>query len=251
MSPMPTPRHDPGKELRILHWNIHSWRDGTGRSNEDAVVNVALQTDPHILSLVEVDENWNRPSTLEQLADRMGYASIFVPTFEFSANSRSPVGGFGNALLSRLPIRAIRQRQLLWPPRVYDGTEPSEPRSVALAKLDMAGHPLWVGSTHLPRHHQAARLDAMSRLATIVDELEEQWLLVGDFNTPASSWVDGHRILRPYPASPEPTYPAPDPVEAIDYCIAPPGLRIHVEVLKAVGSDHLPILLRCTMKPPT
>lgn len=40
-------------------------------------------------------------------------APILVPTFEFGKDS--PIGGFGNALLAKLPILAIQQRQLVWP----------------------------------------------------------------------------------------------------------------------------------------
>lgn len=41
----------------------------------------------------------------------------------------------------------------------------------------------------------------------------------------------------------EATYPASQPVEPIDYCIASPGIRLSAEVLSAAGSDHLPQLV--------
>lgn len=62
--------------------------------------------------------------------------------------------GFGNALLSRAPILAAQQWQLLLP-RPYDGTEPSEPRAVVLVRIKHGGRRLWVGSTHLPRRTRA------------------------------------------------------------------------------------------------
>src|ERR1700742_4494638 len=116
-----TPSHQgQADELRLLHWNIHSWRDDTGASNLEAVVNLVRRTDPHVVSLVEVDESWGQPSELAEVAERCGYASIFVPAFEFGQSE--PAGGFGNALLSKLPILAVQQRQLVWPPRLYDGS---------------------------------------------------------------------------------------------------------------------------------
>jgi endonuclease/exonuclease/phosphatase family metal-dependent hydrolase len=234
--------HRPIGGLRILHWNIHSWRDDTGHPNIEAVAGLVRSTNPHVVSLVEVDELSSGDSTLDELAARTGYVSIFVPTFEFG-DDQHPAGGFGNALLTRLPVHTVRQHQLLWPPRLYDGTEPSEPRSVLLAKVGTPPDTIWIGSTHLPRVDSTARTAALRRLVTIAQGLRESWLLVGDFNTPATGWPAQPSSWRTYPTSREPTYPARDPVEAIDYCVAPDELAVRVDVLDTPGSDHLPILV--------
>jgi endonuclease/exonuclease/phosphatase family metal-dependent hydrolase len=237
---MSSASENPAGELRILHWNVHSWRDDAGVSNLEAVANLLRAIDPHVVSLVEVDESWASHSILDELATRIGYASIFIPSFEFGKDV--PAGGFGNALLSRLPILAVRQRQLIWPPRIYDGGEPSEPRSVVFAKLRATAGPLWVGSTHLPRCEQYTRADALHRLVEIAQSLTDPWLLLGDFNTAASSWLDEQTSLRAYPAA-EPTYSTKKPVESIDYCVAPLALSVRASVLLEAGSDHLPVLV--------
>lgn len=231
------------RELRILHWNIHSWRDDAGAPNPATVAHLIRATDPHAVSLVEVDESWEYSSTLGTLAADTGYSSIFVPSFEFGGNT--PAGGFGNAVLSRLPVSAVHQRQLLWPPRRYDGTEPSEPRSVLFAQLTTASGRIWVGSTHLPRTDATARTAALQQLAAIVQSFPSPWLLLGDYNTPASSWLGRYPSLRAFPFPAEPTYPVKQPVEAIDYCLAPQALPVYAAVLVKDGSDHLPILVRC------
>lgn len=74
-------------QLRILHWNIHSWRDASNVSNLDVIIDLVSETDPHIVSLVEVDEPWGMPDSLNELADRTGYAWIFVPSFEFGQHT--------------------------------------------------------------------------------------------------------------------------------------------------------------------
>lgn len=237
---MPIAYQNHTDELRLLHWNIHSWRDDTGASNVEALIDLVRRTDPHVVSLVEVDESWGRPSELDAVADRFGYASVFVPAFEFGREA--PAGGFGNALLTTLPVLAVRQRQLVWPPRLFDGSEPSEPRAVVFAKLPTATGPVWVGSTHLPRGEADTRADAAQRLAAIAQELDAQWLLLGDFNMPASDWLDTHPHLRAYPVPAVPTHTTKDPVEPVDYCVAPQHLSVEVEVLTESGSDHLPIL---------
>jgi endonuclease/exonuclease/phosphatase family metal-dependent hydrolase len=239
---MTSPHQDYTDELRMLHWNIHSWRDDAGASNLESVVNLVRATDPHVVSLVEVNESWGRSPELDEVANRCGYASIFVPTFEFGKDS--PTGGFGNALLSKLPILAVQQRQLVWPPRIYDGSEPSEQRSVVFAKLQTAAGPVWIGSTHLPRSDADTRTDAAQRLAAMTQELTGQWLLLGDFNMPAAVWLDAYPFLTAYPTPAKPTHPTKDPVEPIDYCVAPQTLPVQVEVLSEAGSDHLPILVK-------
>lgn len=157
-------------------------------------------------------------------------------------------GGFDNALLSKLPILAVRQRQLVWPPKPFDGSEPSEARSVVFAKFQGATGPVWIGSTHLPRGEANTRANAVQRLVAITRELNGQWLLVGDFNMPADSWLNMHPALRSYPEPSEPTHPIKDPVEPIDYCVARQELQIHAEVLREAGSDHLPIFAACRLQ---
>ena len=64
------------------------------------------QTAPHVVSLTEVDEAWGMADSLHELADRDGYAWLFVPSFEFGRTA--PSGGFGNALLALLSLIVFR-----------------------------------------------------------------------------------------------------------------------------------------------
>jgi endonuclease/exonuclease/phosphatase family metal-dependent hydrolase len=226
-------------DLRILHWNIHSWRDASGGPNLDAVAGLISETGPDLVSLTEVDEDWGSAGRLRDLAARGGYSWLFVPAFEFGHDQ--PAGGFGNALLTRLPILGAEQWQLLWPPRLYDGSEPSEQRSVILARLEVPSAPLWAGVTHLPREDAQARADALRRLVQLAQALPDPWLICGDFNTPATAWPGEGTGLAVSPA--RATYPAHEPAEPIDYCIASPGFRLDAEVLAVPGSDHLPQLI--------
>lgn len=52
-----------GEQLRILHWNIHSWRDSSSTSNLEAIADLISGIDPHVVSLVEVDEPWGQPDS--------------------------------------------------------------------------------------------------------------------------------------------------------------------------------------------
>ncbi|SED65042.1 endonuclease/exonuclease/phosphatase family protein [Jiangella alba] len=232
-------------EIRILHWNIHSWRDDAGAPNVDAVASLLAATAPDVVSLVEVDEPWGGAPVLADLAGRFGYAWVFPPTVHHG-DADVPHGGYGNALLVKAPIRAVQQWQLRWPPRLYDGSESSEARTVLLVRLDVGGAALWVGSTHLPRRSAAARSAALERLLTLTGGLDAPWLVCGDFNTAASTWLpaDGSVLLAP--PSPVPSYPASAPAEPIDYIVAAPSLTVEAEILDRAGSDHLPLIATVT-----
>lgn len=233
---------------RVLHWNIHSWRDDGadgGKPNADAVADLIAETDPQIVSLVEVDEPWGRPSTLASVAARFGFSWVFPPTVHYGDGGDGdggPRGGYGNALLVKAPILAVQQWQLRWPPRLYDGSESSEARSVVLVKLGLGPDGLWAGSTHLPRRSAPARSAALTRLLDLARGLDAPWLICGDFNTAAASWVpsDGSVVARPDTAAP--SYPASSPAEPIDYVLASPSLTVSAAVLDRPGSDHLPLL---------
>jgi endonuclease/exonuclease/phosphatase family metal-dependent hydrolase len=217
-----------------------------GAHNAAAVFELVQATAPAVVSLVEVDEYWEGAPGLSELARRLGYFWVFIPAFEYGHESHeSPAGGFGNALLVRLPVLAVHQRQLTWPTTLHDGTESSERRSVVLARLGTGAGPLWVGSTHLPRGDADARTAALRRLSRVAGKLDGHWLICGDYNTPASSWLDRTGRFTALPRSAQPTYPVGQPTEPIDYCITSPELSATAEVLPTTGSDHYPILVSC------
>lgn len=239
---MPASSHNQPAEggLRILHWNIHSWRDESAAPNMDAVIGLIRNTSPHVVSLVEVDEPAGTPSSLETVASSCGYAWIFAPAFEFGHGPSS--GGFGNALLTKAPIAAAMQWRVFTPPGPYDGSEPSEPRSVVMAKLRLPSQQLWVGSTHLPRSDPGARTAAARRLTELTRRLDSRWIICGDFNAAPAGCFGHHHALTVAPDPPLPTHPAGQPDEPIDYLIATPGTLMEARVLPTAGSDHLPLL---------
>jgi endonuclease/exonuclease/phosphatase family metal-dependent hydrolase len=110
-----------------------------------------------------------------------------------------------------------------------------------LTKIGFFLSPVWFGSTHLPRSDSQARANALQRFMTLTQKLDGHWLICGDFNTPASSWIDNNPSVVVCPEPAQPTYPAHKPVEPIDYCVASPGLLLTGNVLPVEGSDHLPL----------
>ena len=111
----------------MLHWNINSWRDESAAPNVDAVIGLIRETGPHVMSLVEVDEPSGMPSSLVNETDSCGYEWIFMPAFEFGRTGSA--GGFGNALLTKVPIAAAQQGRVFTPRGPYDGSEPRHPET--------------------------------------------------------------------------------------------------------------------------
>jgi endonuclease/exonuclease/phosphatase family metal-dependent hydrolase len=223
--------------VKLLHWNIHSWRDSRGTPNVAAVTALIRATEPDVVSLVEVNEPWGAPATLAGIADECEYSWVFGPCLEYVDEEGQ--GGYGNALLTREPVTAVQQWRVFSPGRRYDGSEQSEPRIVLMARLPSG---FWVGSTHFPAGDPTARASAGRRLQGLIRQLDGPWLICGDFNAEPSAcfaddgaFVVSRDLLRP-------TYPAGEPAVCIDYCIARPGMRVDSTVLDVAGSDHLPVL---------
>lgn len=226
--------------MKILHYNIHMWTDADGLPNSDRVEELINDEAPDLISLVEIDEPWGRPSALTRLADRLGYSWAFVPAFEYRDQ-----GGFGNALLSRAPLRSVQQWQLL-SPRLYEGSEPSEPRAIILASVDADGTRLTFASTHLPRYDSTLREEASTRLLELLDNLQPPWIVCGDFNQSPTDWLTNEHNVAPSP--PLATYPTKEPVERIDYAIYA-GLDLTAETRLSLASDHLPIVITTALPP--
>jgi endonuclease/exonuclease/phosphatase family metal-dependent hydrolase len=231
---------EPSPVLTAVHWNVHSWIDpATGRSNEAEVETLLAEVSPDLVSLVEVDETWAEPSRLLRVAGRCGYVAVFPPVFEYGPGR--PAGGFGNAVLSRLPVEVVLHRQLTWPDGAYQGSEPTEPRGVVLVRVTAGHGTLWFGSTHLPAGDADARTAAVHRLDDVLAGLAEPWMVAGDFNAPPATWPEVTAMARA--GALPPTRPADDPRVAIDYAVASPELRVEVRALQRRGSDHLPVLV--------
>jgi endonuclease/exonuclease/phosphatase family metal-dependent hydrolase len=234
-----------GAELSIVltaaHWNVHGWVDpATERSNVGEVEALLDEVSPDLVSLVEVNETWGEPSRLVRVASRCGYVAVFPPVFEYGRQG-GPTGGFGNAVLSRLPVEVVLHRQLTWPDGVYQGSEPTERRGVVLVRVTTERGTAWFGSTHLPAGDADARNAAVHRLKDVLAGLAEPWVVAGDFNAEPATWPELEAMTRvgPLPA----TRPSEDPQVAIDYAIASPDLGVAVEALNRRGSDHLPVSL--------
>lgn len=223
------------QRFSVATYNIHRCIGRDGVKDPDRIARVIRAMDATVVGLQEVETVVGRPRHLDQftyLAHASGYTAIPGPTL-FRSD-----GHYGNALLTRAPILAIRRHDLTVPPY--------EPRGAIDAELALGGG-VRVVVTHLGLS-AAERARQMQRLETVLDAHATAPLIVlADLN----EWWPWSRRLRGlaehlHVGPLRPSFPASLPLLALDRVLLGRGLR--PVSAKAVwdrvarrASDHLPI----------
>ena len=228
--------------VRVLSYNIHHG-EGTDRKFDlDRIARVIDSAKPDLVALQEVDQGTRRSSGVDQpaeLARRTGLRVVFGENIRFGG------GGYGNAVLSRHPIRRYENHPL---PSFYEG----EQRGVLEVEVEIPGAsvPILFFATHLDyRPKDNERLASVKKIDELVArDPARPTLLAGDLNAlPDSETLRRFRSTwKSANDSPTPTYPSSEPTRQIDYILARPAPRwkiLSLRVLDApLASDHRPIL---------
>jgi endonuclease/exonuclease/phosphatase family metal-dependent hydrolase len=181
--------------VRVATWNLW-WRFGPWEQRAPAIEATLRAADPDIVLLQEVWEEGDRNQAAELAEALGGLHHAYAHKYAFYDV------GFGNAVLSRWPIRAQEARHLPTP------DDEDEGRLVLRVELDGPRGPLSVYCTHLHYrlHHGHIRQDQVRAVAEFVRETAVDSypaLLGGDFNAEPDS--DEIRMLvgrRAVPAPP-------------------------------------------------
>ena len=230
--------------LRVLTWNIHKAIGGVDRRYRPA--EVLHHYRPDIVLLQEVDEGVRR-SGFHRQVDLFGEACGF-PHREYGPNVRVKQGRYGNATLSRWPIRNSRNVDLTIPPKKRRGALYTRIR----IRLDTGSRTIKVFNLHLglagyERKRQLRNFLASHPFARLHHRTPV--VVGGDFN---DLWGTlGTKLLEPAgfqrAGKLVHTYPAFMPIRPLD------GLwtRGEIEVerhfrstmqLARDASDHLPLV---------
>jgi len=225
-----------GCRLSIATYNVHSCLGTDGRYDVDRIARVIRDLDADVVALQEV-ESPNRASgeidQLSALAAAAGYpVGVDGPTRQCRR------GPFGNAVLTRLPVEAVRRIDLSMPAREARGALDVDLRCGATTVRVVATH---FGLRHQERRAQWVRLlDHWSAITTPA-------VLLGDFN----HWWWRDRLLamieQRLGATPAlRTFPSRRPVFALDRMWTRPtralrSLRVVDTPITRVASDHLPL----------
>lgn len=235
----PSPR-DP-VDLRVATYNIHRCRGLDRRTRPERIAAVLATIDPDIVALQEViGPGLTGPGHAERLGAALGMGWVMSPTRELRRHQ------FGNAMLSRYPIRDHAQHDLSW--------KTCEPRASQRVAIDLGlGRVINVYNVHLgtallERRYQAARLASW-----IQTRRGGPKLVLGDFNEWSRGLatdelarhlrsVDLYRHLKR-----RRTYPGFFPVLHLDHIYFWGDIEVkRVELprtrLAMVASDHLPLV---------
>ncbi len=236
--------------ISIMTYNINICCGRDGRCLPERIAEVIGRYNPDVVALQEVDANVSRTDFVRQASC---IAESLDVDFHFHAVRQIEEGSYGNALLSRHPMRLVRAADL---PGLA-GRPRQEKRGALWAEVSMQGRKIQVITTHLGRNRR-------ERLAQSRALLGREWLnsphclspaiLCGDFNflpgSPAyrqirSSMSDaGNGTGKRSPR----TWPSRFPLLRLDYVFVSPDLAVqtaHVprNDLTQAASDHLPLLI--------
>jgi endonuclease/exonuclease/phosphatase family metal-dependent hydrolase len=221
--------------MKLVDWNIQ-WGCGVdGRVDLGRIVREARALcDFDVMCLQEVTRGFDRepaggglngrPSA-DQFAELAGLLPDMTVIDAIGSDLPSPGAGrqrrqFGNAIVTRLPVRQVLRHSLPWP---ADPAKPSMLRVALEAVIDTHIGPLRVISTHLEFYSEMQRLAQVGRLRALHHEacdharrpakgekLDSPFadtarptsaILCGDFNS-AFEDVAYRRMLEPIPGAP-------------------------------------------------
>ena len=230
-------------ELKIATYNIHgglpAWTAHAKRQMIARIAQVIDELDADIVALQEVPLGGSdAPDVLSQLREATGMSAVEGPTLD------TPKRRYGNAVLSRLPVRMARTVDLSFHGR--------EPRGALDADIECAGRLIRVVATHLGLSATERSTQVRTLLAAF-DNSELPVILAGDIN----EWFVRGRALRAlvshFRRAPAPrTFPTFCPVFALDRIWMHPGdylvdVTVHRSVLARRASDHYPLVARIRM----
>jgi endonuclease/exonuclease/phosphatase family metal-dependent hydrolase len=233
-----------GDAVKIVTYNVHKCRGMDGRTLVRRIAEVLGQIDADIVALQEVfASELGRSSQVEIIAETLGLEIAFGRTRYLDGRP------YGNAILSRWPIRATSSFSLRWTRREQRGCVRADIET-PLGLVHVFN--IHMGTSYFERRHQIRGFVNQDQLQ---NDLGGPRVLVGDFN----EWVSGltTKVLREKFESlnmelhirRKRSYPGLLPFLHLDHVYFERPLHIEqaelIRTRKArVASDHLPLVAR-------
>jgi len=235
-----------GPHLIVATYNVHTCVGVDRRYDPARIATVLRELDADIVGLQEVDSGRNGARPLDQgtiLAEATGLRAISGPLL---TDHR---GRFGNAILTRLPVLAVRYIDL--------SVDHYEPRCAIDVDLDAGSHVLRVIATHFGLRGGERRVQTRRLLAAIAGNgashgpsTSDAILMMGDLNEWRGRRGGIRALDRELGRAPAPrTFPSWCPILPLDRIYAAPpavlrDLGVHRSPLARLASDHLPLRAR-------
>ncbi|HEX2853901.1 MAG TPA: endonuclease/exonuclease/phosphatase family protein [Opitutaceae bacterium] len=233
--------------LRLMTYNTHGCGGMDGRVSPRRIARVIGEHRPDIVALQELDLGRRRSRVEDQaaiIAQELGLHAVFCPTITRGEEH------YGHALLSHWPIEVVNRSRLPHDDRSWF----KEPRSAIWARVQVAGQPVNVITTHLglgvkERALQMQMLLGKDWIGGIPET--EPVILCGDFNClprsvpynlAAKRLLDVQKNRRPLS-----TFSSTKPMVRLDHIFVSPhvtceGVFVPRNDLTRVASDHLPLM---------
>jgi endonuclease/exonuclease/phosphatase family metal-dependent hydrolase len=235
-SPAPPHAGTGSRVLRIATYNIHGAIGSDGVFMPRRIADVIAELDADIVALQEVPLGGrDAPDVLPMLHDAADMSAIAGPTLD------TPGRRYGNAVLTRLPVRGTRTLNLSFGRR--------EARGALDVDVASAGGLLRIVATHLGLSARERRAQIASLIAAF-DTPALPVILLGDINEWFVWGYPLRALVTHFKAAPAPrTFPARWPVFSLDRIWMHPVERLidvhaHRSALARVASDHLPLVAR-------
>ncbi|AKU18244.1 endonuclease/exonuclease/phosphatase family protein [Luteipulveratus mongoliensis] len=238
----PSPSAGHGFPVRLLSYNVHVGGVSLdGRYDPDRIADVIDREKPDVVWLSEMDRGWavdGDHDALPSIARRLGMRYVYAP-------AAGP--DWGDAVLSRFPIRVNEQRVL------PAAGAPTGAQALSVTIDVGKGQRLGVVGTHLQTLDDNVTVppeqsQAVADMATRVMRTGTPVVVTGDLNDkPGSvalrpldrSLVDGLHAWRPVA-----TFPADQPTDELDQIYLSPDLAVsNLFVGRTTASDHLPVTI--------
>jgi endonuclease/exonuclease/phosphatase family metal-dependent hydrolase len=234
------------KHLRVATYNIHKCIGIDRRYSPERIVDVLRETGADIVALQEVVCHSN-------LRERDHQARFIAESLEMNfcvgENRLQDGGDYGNATLSRFPIKEFRNYDITVMRREPRGClltsiEPSEDDGFQFLNLHM-------GTSFFERRQQVRKL--ISTHALSIPETKRRRIIAGDFN----EWTTGltTKLLKTkyrcvdskLHLGTSRTFPGIMPLVHLDHIYFDDGFElasaaVHKTRLSLFASDHLPIV---------
>ena len=226
--------------LRVVTYNVHRCQGLDRRTRPERIAEVLAALDADVIALQEVlGPTASAEGQVAHLGAALGMGSVMAPTKTYRGVP------FGNAVLSRQPIRAHTQHDLSWQHR--------EPRTAQRVDIDLGDGLLHLFNVHFGTALMERQVQATALVTHVLDPtLTGARLVLGDFN----EWARGlatdilgahlHSLDVSAHLPRRRTYPAVLPVLHLDHIyyegrVSVDGVTIPRGRTALLASDHLPL----------
>jgi endonuclease/exonuclease/phosphatase family metal-dependent hydrolase len=232
-------------KLRVVTYNVHRCRGIDGRLRPDRIVDVLREVDADVAALQEVVAAEGDGDQARHIGESLGLH------WALGENRKLEGSAYGNVVLSRFPIRVVKNHDISVAGRERRGAFHTD---VMLGQKD-AVHVFNVhlGTAFVERRHQGRRLSERDKGILHGPELTGAKIVLGDFN----EWTSGlaSKLLGSHLKSVDVTkrlkrrrtFPGVLPLLHLDHIyydgpLELLALDVHRTRTSLVASDHLPLV---------